>query len=520
MDDDMTRDPKQLRTHVSLEQRAVLDRIWTGFAHSDPLAWPTAKSVHLRSSKVQVQGLLRDLPSGAVVLSGDERYQLTLLGLLLTRQGELLEELLEDYFSWLRREAGGNPDIEMVTSERLRKAIPEMSDEESLLLGEAIFLGRFWDKTFTHGAAWSCGVQDDVDALPTAEETIAYIWTRAEEEAAATVRRMSPAKFPTVTARPVAENRVPSAFLSYSWDSPAHKTWVRELATRLRQDGIATTLDQWETVPGDQLPHFMEKALRENDYVLIVCTPRYKQRSDSRLGGAGYEGDIMTAEILLKGNHRKFIPILAAGSWNAAAPSWLLGKYRVDLAARPYADEQYGDLLTTLHGQRQGPPPIGRPFSTIKESAEGATHPLPPAATDEDIRIEGVVVDEVTEPRSDGTRGSALYAVPLRLSRRPPPEWAELLVRNWNMPPSFTSMHRPGILSVRGDRAILSGTTLEEIIEYHRATLKLVLNDTNQQYRELAERQRAREERIHRERDEHRRNVEERARQIRFDDET
>jgi hypothetical protein len=43
------------------------------------------------------------------------------------------------------------------------------------------------------------------------------------------------------------------------------------------------TLDQWELQPGDQLPAFMERAVRENDYVLIVCTPLYKRRSDERL---------------------------------------------------------------------------------------------------------------------------------------------------------------------------------------------------------------------------------------------
>jgi hypothetical protein len=39
-------------------------------------------------------------------------------------------------------------------------------------------------------------------------------------------------------------------------------------------------LDQWATVPGDRLPHFMEKAIRENSYVLIICTPKYKEKSD------------------------------------------------------------------------------------------------------------------------------------------------------------------------------------------------------------------------------------------------
>ena len=71
----------------------------------------------------------------------------------------------------------------------------------------------------------------------------------------------------------------------------------------------------------------MEKEIAKNDYVLIVCTPNYRLKSDERLGGVGYEGDIMTAEVLTKGNHRKFIPVLALGTWVESAPSWLKGKY-------------------------------------------------------------------------------------------------------------------------------------------------------------------------------------------------
>jgi hypothetical protein len=125
----------------------------------------------------------------------------------------------------------------------------------------------------------------------------------------------------------------PKAFVSYSWDDDNHKKWVAQLATRLRSDTVEVILDQWYAVPGDQLPEFMEREIRKNDYVLIICTPNYKQKSDNRSGGVGYEGDIMTAEIFSKGNHRKFIPILARGTWADASPSWLKGKYFIDLSS-------------------------------------------------------------------------------------------------------------------------------------------------------------------------------------------
>jgi hypothetical protein len=101
----------------------------------------------------------------------------------------------------------------------------------------------------------------------------------------------------------------PTVFLSYSWDNEEHKAWVKKLAARLRSDGVSVVLDQWELQPGDRLPIFMEAAIRENDFVLIVCTPHYKERSEARQGGVGYEGDIMTGELLGTRNERKFIPL-------------------------------------------------------------------------------------------------------------------------------------------------------------------------------------------------------------------
>jgi len=67
----------------------------------------------------------------------------------------------------------------------------------------------------------------------------------------------------------------------------------------------------------------MEREIRDNEYVMIVCTPRYKAKSEGRTSGVGYEGDIMTAEVFAKQNHRKFIPVFAIGACVASAPSWL-----------------------------------------------------------------------------------------------------------------------------------------------------------------------------------------------------
>src|ERR1035438_6417900 len=123
----------------------------------------------------------------------------------------------------------------------------------------------------------------------------------------------------------------PTVFISYSWDNETHKDWVRQLSTRLRSDGVDTILDRDRAELGDRLPKFME-LIAECDYVLFICTPNYKQKSDERTGGVGYEGNIITGELLTKGNERKFIPILATGNWKDALPTWAAGKLGADLS--------------------------------------------------------------------------------------------------------------------------------------------------------------------------------------------
>ena len=179
----------------------------------------------------------------------------------------------------------------------------------------------------------------------------------------------------------------PTAFISYSWDSEEHQSWVKDLATRLRKDGIEVVLDRWDNVPGNQLTVFMERAISDNDFVLVICTPGYKQRSDERRGGVGYEGDIITSEMLYQGNHGKFIPILRSGIWGDgdpadAAPTSLRAKLYINLSGNPYSEEQYKDLVETLFGTRETAPPIGEPMSTLQTTST-PPRPTPRAKLDD-----------------------------------------------------------------------------------------------------------------------------------------
>jgi hypothetical protein len=163
--------------------------------------------------------------------------------------------------------------------------------------------------------------------------------------------------------------------ISYSWDDKVHQTWVKDFATRLRGDGVDVMLDQWHLGLGDRLPLFMESMIRESRFVLIVGTPGYKDRFDGRRGGAGYEGHIISGEILNPQSTDKFIPVLRSGDWTTSLPTALAAVTGVDLRGTPYVEEQYRILVRKLYGMKDEAPPLGNAPDWLTEP-EATTLPL------------------------------------------------------------------------------------------------------------------------------------------------
>lgn len=289
----------------------------------------------------------------------------------------------------------------------------------------------------------------------------------------------------------------PKVFISYSWDNESYKLWVKKLADDLAQNDIQPILDQIDLVLGDPLPQFMEQSISCSDYVLILCTPNYKVKADARKGGVGYEESIITADVFAYQNHRKYITVLTAGTWDTAIPTWASGKFGIDLSTRPYSMNEFEKLIQTITGNKVTKvEKVSSTYSPLKSSPKRYVPSTSKDETEfEDIKIVEIIKDEITSPRNDGTRGSALYAIPFRLSRLPSPIWEKYFIYAWDNPSSFTSMHRPGIAKVRGSKVILDGTTIDEYKKYHHDTLQYAVLTANEQEKSYLQAQREQERR-------------------------
>ena len=111
----------------------------------------------------------------------------------------------------------------------------------------------------------------------------------------------------------------PIVFISYSWDSEDHKTWVRKLSDDLRTKySVNVLLDQYNR-GGYDLITFMKKAVKISDRVLLIGTPRYKEKTDLyEGGGVKYEDQLISIELYHRIGTSKFIPVLREGKFDTS----------------------------------------------------------------------------------------------------------------------------------------------------------------------------------------------------------
>lgn len=157
-----------------------------------------------------------------------------------------------------------------------------------------------------------------------------------------------------------------TVFISYSWTSEKHSTWVRNLAERLINDSVEVRLDQWDLKPGDDKYKFMESMVEDKsiDKVLIICDANYKEKADKRDKGVGVETQIITPDIYSKSYQQKFIPIVVevGDDFDSFIPNYLKSRIGIDMSSEDKYEEGYEQLLRLIYDKPQyNRPPKGNP---------------------------------------------------------------------------------------------------------------------------------------------------------------
>lgn len=192
----------------------------------------------------------------------------------------------------------------------------------------------------------------------------------------------------------------PKVFVSYSHEDADHDAWVLDLAALLRKNGVEASLDQWDLRPGQDTTLFMESQIRDSDFVVLVCTPTYANKSNISRGGVGYEKNIISAEMLQSQDLKpKFIPVLRKSDFQTSIPTYLGSKYGIDFRSTRNQEEALQELLKAIHEiPPASKPPIGpSPFLSLPsgpalDPAPAAAQPnFPTETTTGEMRVDGHV---------------------------------------------------------------------------------------------------------------------------------
>jgi hypothetical protein len=160
----------------------------------------------------------------------------------------------------------------------------------------------------------------------------------------------------------------PVVFISYSWDSPEHKAWVRKLSDDLRTKyAVYTLLDQYNR-GGYDLISFMTKGVQKADRVLLIGTPEYRRKSDLYdNGGVKYEDQLITIELYHQMGSSKFIPILRKGKFDTSFTSIIETRTGYSMAD----DDKYDETLHSLAADLWNNPINAAPALGPKPSFSG-----------------------------------------------------------------------------------------------------------------------------------------------------
>lgn len=166
-------------------------------------------------------------------------------------------------------------------------------------------------------------------------------------------------------------NKPPKVFVSYSWSTPEHESWVEHFATELRESGADVILDKWDLKEGHDANAFMEKMVADPEIrkVILVCDAAYAAKADSRKGGVGTEAQIISPAVYEKTDQNKFVAVVREKTVDGrpCVPIYYGGRIHIDLTDDELYSQNFDQVLRWIFDKPlHVKPPIGKPPAFVE----------------------------------------------------------------------------------------------------------------------------------------------------------
>lgn len=247
-------------------------------------------------------GLGGDIVMEAHDSSSGRRYELTVIGILLTDEGSSHFTVLVQYLEFLRKQYKEAPERLEFSHEDFRAAL-KLSDEQLRTLGELVRMGHLWGGGGSHGGnSWSIRVPDEIEDLPENGpldeplEGLLFRWFQGGKPVFIEDRqRQVPVKVNTEIVSPETGSAVDvlkrryQVFVSSTYeDLKEERQHVIQalLETKCIPVGMelfpAASVEQWELI---------KRVIEECDYYVVIAAGRYGSVGESGIGYTEMEFD-------------------------------------------------------------------------------------------------------------------------------------------------------------------------------------------------------------------------------------
>ncbi len=196
---------------------------------------------------------------------------------------------------------------------------------------------------------------------------------------------------------PPATNTPVRVFISYAWEDDEYRQWVAQLASQLCKDGVDARFDRRHVQLVQTIPEFMSSEVRQADKVLVLCSPKYREKvhameDGGSSNGSGWESMLLSRPMFTHDARSKAVIALARGEWTKSAPDYMQDLPYDDLtqADETNLQQAYTSLLGRLTETTEAAAPVG---SVRNTQAPDLVSPLYTGGS-----LEAVATDRSTLP--------------------------------------------------------------------------------------------------------------------------
>ena len=219
----------------------------------------------------------------------------------------------------------------------------------------------------------------------------------------------------------------PRVLVSYAHDDAAHGERVRDFWLFLRASGIDAVLDLPASEQRQDWTQWMTGQIRDAVHILVVASPRYKERAEGNTGPEFGRGVQWEAGLIQERLYRDqpaglqvVLPVVLPGGSTDDIPLWLRPYSTTHFKVADFTQEGAEKLLRVLTGQPwETVPPLGPQPVFAPRSHETAQAPADKAVIKRPgLRTEVLITAAVT---SGGLVASSVWLAGAQLCRQDRP---------------------------------------------------------------------------------------------------